>query len=166
MAFFSYFLSLLFSDQLDDKGIFWEGMVPLDGQIILNPNSAFSFKARSALRSVLLNLKKLKLKQEGLKRLWFIDLETILKEKSLRVFYLPIKSIEDYLFKNKLERLPDPSTTLIGFYMKYAREDPSDTNLKFSSIQDSSKEGNISRKTKVGQIDLCNLGAGLPKVNS
>lgn len=68
----------------------------------------------SQLKGILAVLRNFKTKENEVQKAWFIDIAKVFQEKSLRVFYMPLATIEKVLKSRSYHKLPDPRLYLIG----------------------------------------------------
>lgn len=87
---------------------------PVAGKILVNQEAGMSRLSVSQLKGILAVLRNFKTKENEMQKAWFIDIAKVFQEKSLRVFYMPLATIEKMLKSRAYHKLPDPRLYLIG----------------------------------------------------
>ena len=73
--------------------------------------SKLSVKRIKSVATVLNNLTQSK---EESKKVWFIEIDKVFQEKSLKIFYLPFASLEKLIAKGQYGKFPDPLLYFAG----------------------------------------------------
>ena len=75
-------------------------------------------------------LKNLKIKKEEKRKIWFIEIDKIFKEKNLKIFYLPFENLEKLIHEKDFIKMPDPKKYLIGLTHYFENEKKIFENIK------------------------------------
>ena len=87
---------------------------PIQSKVVINPETIFPKLSLTEMRSVSKLLKELKIKENEEKKVWFIDLSRLFKEKNLSIFYIPFSTFQKIIHSGKFQKIPDPIKYIIG----------------------------------------------------
>ena len=63
-------------------------------------------------------LKELEIKEDEEKKVWFIDLSRLFKQKNLSIFYIPFTTFQKIIHNGQFQKIPDPTKYIIGLTNK------------------------------------------------
>lgn len=87
-------------------------------KIIINQQTTFDKLELKEVCRVSKVLKTLGLARNEEQKAWFIEIDKIFKEKNLKIFYIPFKTLLNIFSKGKFHKLPDPRNFLVGVTFK------------------------------------------------
>ena len=91
---------------------------PIAGKVIINQLNGFARLSIDKLKAIITILKDLQINEEEGQKTWFIEINKIFQEKSLRIFYLPLSSLKKIISRGQFRKIPDPKNFLIGLNFK------------------------------------------------
>lgn len=136
---------------------------PIAGKVIVNQLNGFSQLSMDKLKAIITILKDLKINEEEGQKTWFIEINKIFQEKSLRIFYLPLASLKKIILRGQFRKIPDPQNFLIGLNFK-----PNARVMKGRERKTSTKKSNSIKQKKrksVGLNSSFNGGNCIPPVS-
>ena len=77
-------------------------------------------------------LKNLTVKPSEHKKIWFIEIDKMFQEKNLKIFHLPLESLEKIIIKKEFGKFPDPIQYFAGFTYNPIYNDIKKTNAETS----------------------------------
>ena len=98
----------------------------LNGKILINFEILLTKLSRNYQKGIFSILKNLKIKNSEKKKIWFIEIDKIFKEKNLKIFYLPFENLEKLIYNKDFLKMPDPKKYIIGLTHFYEKKE----NLK------------------------------------
>lgn len=90
-------------------------MPPLAGKVVLNQACGLARISPNRIKGVTTVLKHLTPKASELRKLWFIEMDKIFQERSLKVFYLPVAALQRIIAAEKFGKVPDPLAYFAGY---------------------------------------------------
>lgn len=82
--------------------------------MIVNQSIGFSKLSMPRIKGMITVLKNLTPGVAEREKVWFIEIAKIFQEKNLKIFYLPLASLQKLLVTKQFNKLPDPMEYFVG----------------------------------------------------
>lgn len=106
------------------------GLPFVSGKLLLNPATGLSLLSPTQLRNLVGILQALPPKADEEQKVWFLEIDRMFHDKNLRIFYMPLRTLQKHIVSRAYEKIPDPRRCLIGL----AASDPALARSYSSSL--------------------------------
>lgn len=91
------------------------GSPALEGKVVVNPDCGLARLTVKQFKGVTTILRNLSVQPGEEDKVWFIEIGKVFREKSLKIYFLPLGALRNIIKTGRFGKVPDPTVYLTGF---------------------------------------------------